>query len=72
MSLDGGSLVASFIVSGLGFVLFEYGRRMKRVPQIAVGLVLLIYPYFIANIWAMFGIAAVLVVLLWLALARGM
>jgi hypothetical protein len=72
MSLDGGSLIASFVVSGLGFVLFEYGRRMKRVPQIAVGLILLIYPYFVGNAWAMLGIAVVLVALLWLALARGM
>jgi len=72
MSLDGGSLLASFVVSGIGFVLFEYGRRMKRVPQIGVGLVMLIYPYFIANTWAMLGVALVLVVLLWLALARGM
>jgi len=72
MSFDGGSLVASFIVSGIGFVLFEYGRRMKRVPQIGVGLVMLIYPYFIANVWGMLGVAVVLLVLLWLALMRGM
>lgn len=72
MSIDGGSLVASFIVSGIGFVLFEYGRRMKRPPQVGIGLVLMIYPYFVQNIWAMVGIALGLIVLLWVALMRGM
>ena len=71
MSFDGGSLVASFIVSGVGFVLFEYGRRMKRMPQLGVGLVMLIYPYFVSNIWVMLGVGLVLVVLLWLGLAQG-
>jgi hypothetical protein len=72
MTFDGGSLVASFIVSGAGFVLFEYGRRMKRAPQVGVGLVLMIFPYFVTNVWAMFGVALLLVALLWLALARGL
>jgi hypothetical protein len=72
MSIDGGSLVASFFVSGLGFVLFEYGRRMKRAPQVGVGLVLMIFPYFVSSVWAMLGIAVALVVVLWLALMRGM
>jgi len=72
MSIDGGSLFASFLVSGLGFVLFEYGRRMKRPPQVGVGLVLMIFPYFVSSVWGMFGIALALVVVLWLALMRGM
>ncbi len=72
MSLDASSLITSLLVSSVGFVLFEYGRRMRRPPQIAVGVVLLIFPYFVSNVWAMVGIAAVLVVLLWLALMRGM
>ena len=72
MSIDGGSLFASFIVSGIGFVLFEYGRRMKRPPQVGIGLTLMIFPYFVSNLWAMFGIALGLLVVLWVALMRGM
>jgi len=72
MSLDPGSLVASLLVSSVGFVLFEYGRRMRRPPQLSVGLVLLIFPYFVSNVILMLGIAVVLCVLLWLALMRGM
>jgi hypothetical protein len=72
MSLDGGSLLASFVVSGIGFVLFEYGRRMRRPAQLGVGLVLLIFPYFVASVWAMLGIALLLIAALWVALLRGM
>jgi len=72
MSLDAGSLITGLLVSGVGFVLFEYGRRMRRPPQIGVGLVLMIFPYFVANVFAMLGIAAGLLVLLWLGLMRGM
>lgn len=72
MSFDAGSLVAGLFVSGIGFVLFEYGRRMKRMPQIGVGLVLLIFPYLVPTVWIMLTIAALLIGLLWLALMRGM
>lgn len=72
MNLDGGSLLASFLVSGLGFVLFEFGRRMRRPPQLGIGLILMIFPYFVASVWAMLGITVLLVALLWVALVRGM
>ncbi|HEV8550790.1 MAG TPA: hypothetical protein VGQ57_17210 [Polyangiaceae bacterium] len=72
MSLEPGSFFVSLLVSGVGFVIFEYGRRMRRVPQIAIGVALLIFPYFVSNVLAMLAIAVVLIVLLWLALARGM
>jgi hypothetical protein len=72
LSLDPGSLIASLLVSSVGFVLFEYGRRMRRVPQIGVGIVLLVYPYFVESVWVMLGIGAVLLVALWLCLLRGL
>lgn len=72
MSLDPGSFVTGLLVSAVGFVVFEYGRRMRRPPQIGVGLVLLIFPYFVSNVFAMLGLAAALLVLLWVLLMRGM
>ena len=71
MNFDPSSLVASFVVSSIGFVLFMYGKKMRRLPQLAVGLVLLIFPYFISSVLAMLAIAAVLLALMWLALKRG-
>jgi hypothetical protein len=72
MSLDPGSLIASLLVSSVGFVLFEYGRRMRRPPQLGVGIILLIFPYFVTSVALMLAIAVVLCVLLWVALMRGM
>ncbi len=51
MDIDVGSLALSFLVSGVGFVLFSYGRRMVRAPQILVGLVLMGFPYFVDGMW---------------------
>jgi hypothetical protein len=61
MNLDGNSLLLSLLVSGIGFVLFEYGRRQVRAPQIVFGLALMIFPYFVSNIAAMAGVGAALV-----------
>ena len=53
-------------------VLLMYGKRQGRAPHMVVGLVLMIYPYFVSNILLMFGIAAVLVAGLSLAVRRGL
>jgi hypothetical protein len=68
MDLEPSSLIASFIVSGAGWVFFSYGRKMKRGPQVILGLVLMVYPYFISNVLLMLGIAALLIGGFWYAL----
>jgi len=72
MDLDAGSLVASMVVSSIGFVLLVYGRRMKRIPHVLTGIVLLVFPYFVASVFAMLGIALALCLLLAFAVHRGM
>ena len=71
MATDLGPFFAGFAVSALGFVLFFYGRRMKRLPQMATGVVLMVYPYFVPGVLVMLAIAAVLVFLMWFAIQRG-
>jgi acyl-CoA reductase-like NAD-dependent aldehyde dehydrogenase len=71
VNLDGTSLLVSFVVSGIGFVAFSYGRKMSRTPQVVVGLVMMVYPYFVPNLWAMGGIAAALLAGLFLAVRSG-
>lgn len=65
------SIAAGFVVSGVGFVLFNYGRKMGRLPQVVVGLVLVVFPYFVPSVLAMLGITALLCGLLYLAVQRG-
>jgi len=70
MNFDAGSLIASFFVSGVGFVFFSYGKKMKRMPQMGLGLVLMVYPYFITDVVAMLAIAAVLIGGFWYGLRQ--
>ena len=71
MDLESGSFVASLIVSSIGFVAFMYGRKLERVPQIVAGILMMGFPYFVSNIFLMGGIAAALLVGMWVALRLG-
>jgi hypothetical protein len=66
MSFDPESLLASLLVSSIGFVLFRYGRKQSRVPQTLIGISMLVYPYFISSVIWMLAVCALLLALLWL------
>jgi len=70
-NFDPGTLLAGLLISSIGFVLLSYGKKMTRPPHMVVGLVLLVYPYFVSNVLLTFAIGAVLLFLLWLAVKRG-
>lgn len=65
MDFDANNLLASLVIGGIGTVSFIYGKRQSRVPQMVVGLVLVVYPYFISNVFLMIGIAVLLLAALW-------
>ena len=45
MNLDPTWLFLSLFPSGVGFVLFVYGKKEQRWPQLTAGIVLMVYPY---------------------------
>ena len=63
--LDPAYLFASMCVSGVGYVLFAYGKKQRRFPHMAMGGVLLVYPYFVTNVGIMLLIGAALMALLY-------
>jgi hypothetical protein len=71
MSLDPLWLFLSLIPGGIGFVLFTYGRKRDRLPQLIAGLVFMVYPYFATTVAALIGVGAALGGLLWVALRLG-
>jgi hypothetical protein len=71
VDLSASYLIANFAVSGVGFVLFSYGRKMSRTPQVLIGLLLMVFPYFVPSVLAMLGIAALLCGLLYMAVRNG-
>ena len=65
------SLFASLVISGIGLVLTTYGKKLARPPQLIVGLVLLIYPYFVPKLAPMVGVAVALLAAMTIAVRRG-
>ena len=72
MSFDMGWLLASLLVSSLGYILFNYGRKLRRAPQLIAGIAMLVYPYFVHNLLVMAGVTAGLSALLWFAVYLGL
>jgi len=72
MDFDANVLLASILPSSIGLVLFVYGKRQGRVPHMAMGVVMMIFPYFIPSIPIMLGITAVLCLALWLGVRQGL
>lgn len=71
MLFEGDALLASLLVSSIGFVLLVYGKRQARVPHLAAGLLLLVFPYFVGNALLVIGIGACISALLWGAVRLG-
>jgi hypothetical protein len=71
VNLSPGWLIASLLISALGFILLNYGRKFARIPQILVGLAMLIYPYFVPGVLANVLVAAGLCAVLWVAVRLG-
>jgi len=70
--LDGNAILASIFVGSVGFVSFAYGKRQRRPPQMLIGLALMGFPYFVASVPLMLGIAAALLAALWLMVRLGL
>ena len=71
MNFDPTVLMLSLIPSGVGFVLFVYGKKQNRWPQLVSGLVLMVYPYFAGTVLTMIAGGVVCGVALYLMLAAG-
>jgi len=59
--MDGTWLLWSSLFSLIGLAVFVYGRRQRRPAPLLVGLVLMIYPYFISSAWVLVGVGLLLI-----------
>jgi hypothetical protein len=71
VSFDPTWLFLSLIPSGIGFVLFVYGKKQERMPHMLAGIVFTIYPYFTSSIVALVGVGALVGTGLWMAIRAG-
>jgi len=71
VSLDPTWLFISLIPSGIGFILFVYGRKQGRWPQMVAGLLLMVYPYFATSVVSLVATGAAIGLVLWYAIRLG-
>ena len=71
MSIDPGLLFLSLVTSGIGFVLFVYGRKQERWPQLVGGIALMVYPYFVPTLILNLVIGVTIAAAVWLAVRQG-
>ena len=72
MDFTPGYLIATLVISTVGFSLFLYGKKQARVPQLVAGCLLMVLPYFGGGAWLLSGIATAVVGGLWAAVRRGL
>jgi hypothetical protein len=53
------AMLVSMLVSTVGFAIFWYGKKQRRIPQLALGLLMTVVPYFLpsALLSALSGVA---------------
>jgi hypothetical protein len=71
MNIDPTWLFLSLIPSGVGFVLFTYGKKQERWPLLAGGLAFMVYPYFATSVKTLVGIGLMLGGAVWYAVRLG-
>jgi hypothetical protein len=71
MNLDANALLLSLAFGSVGFVLFAYGKKQSRAVHMGAGVLLMVYPYFVSNLWLMGGIGVAIMALLWLLVRAG-
>jgi hypothetical protein len=71
MNIDPTWIFLSLIPGGLGFVLFVYGKKQQRWPQIIAGLLLMGYPYVATTVMSMTVIGVLICAALWVAIRMG-
>ena len=64
-------LFLAMVISSVGLGLFVYGKRQARLPQLAVGLALMVFPYFTHAPRVLVTVAGLLVLALVWAVRMG-
>jgi len=59
-ALSTGNLIAGFLFGIVGLCVMKVAKRDVNLTGLSLGLALMIYPYFVTNVWANWGIGIVL------------
>jgi hypothetical protein len=51
-------LFGAILFGIIGFVLYRYGKRAANTASIWVGVLLMLYPYFISGTWELYAVGS--------------
>jgi len=54
------NIFASIIFGSIGFAAFIYGRKQSSFKALVIGIILMVFPYFVPNTIAIYAIGSVL------------
>jgi len=54
-------LIWGMLFGAIGFGYFLYGKKQKAIIPLGVGIVLCVFPYFIADVYVLVGVGVILV-----------
>lgn len=72
MDFDPTLLIVSIFPSTVGFALFMYGKKEQRWPQLAAGILMMVYPYFANTMTSMLVTGTVITAVLWYVVRLGL
>ena len=70
--LEPAYIAVSLVVSGVGFVMFMYGKKQHRPVQLASGLLLLVIPFFVRDALLLGVIGAAICAMVWGGVKAGL
>ena len=56
------NLIGGFIFGVFGFAAWRYGKSAQEWRPMLLGVALMIFPYFVDNVWLLYGIGVALTV----------
>ena len=59
--MDTTLLVWAMLLSAIGLAFFMYGKKQKAPVPLVSGLVLMLFPYFVSNVYLMVAVGALLI-----------
>jgi len=64
--LTAANLIGGLLFGGIGFVAFVYGKKQTNLKALLIGIILMVYPYFVSNVILLYVIGTVLTVCLFI------
>ena len=60
------ALFASLLFGVIGFVAFRYGKKNAVFVPMLLGIVLMVFPYFVSETWMIYAVGCALTAVVWL------